>query len=144
MSNPHPDFHPYDETRPGEYHPAQSSLFHRRRLRHEHEEDWPLNRDRDRAHEFADFFFGHPELQGCERALCADLVVESAIELIEPGPVDELEPAPDDVAEALIRRLLADKYTRYYLECYVSPEVRAGNYPLYRRIAALYDRVVTK
>jgi len=135
------EFHPYDDTRPDEYHPAQSRLFHRLQLRNEHEEDWScLNSDRNRAHEFADFYFGHPELHGCERALCAELVVDSAVDLIEPEPVDELDPAPDDVAEALIRRLIGDKYTKCFLDGSVRPDMRAAGY--YRRIAALYDRVV--
>jgi hypothetical protein len=140
MSNDMTSFDYYADWKEGDYQAAQTGLYRRLGLRNEFEEDWAvINRDRDRVKEFADFYFGHPELRGCERGLCAELLVESAIDLIEPEPVDELEPAPDDVAEELMRLLLSDPYTTYHLLPYVRREIREAGY--YRRISQLYDRI---
>ncbi len=137
----YPSFDPYRNLRAGEYEASESQLYHDLQLRVEHEEAWScLNRDRDRTLEFAEFYFNRPDLQGWVRVLCAELVVGSAIDLIEPEPVDELEPASDDVAKELMGRILADPYTKYFMDSAVRPEMRAAGY--YRRLASLYDKVI--
>lgn len=65
MSSENAPFHPFEGTVKGEYRPARRKLYRALGLRTETQEDWAvLNRDRDRAHEFADYYFSHPEMKG--------------------------------------------------------------------------------
>lgn len=83
------DFDPYAECGDTDYQASKSWLFRRLGLKDEFQEDFAcLNGDRDRVLEFVGFYFGDPDLAGWRRVLCADLTVMSALDLIEPEPVD--------------------------------------------------------
>lgn len=125
---------------------AKAWLHREMQLKNATEEDFDLlNADRDRASALADFYFAHPELRGWRRLLCAEIVVASAIDLIEPEFVDGYEPASDDVAEHLLRRLLADPTTRYGLISATRPEMRyAGFYPRLAELVARHSPVAQR
>lgn len=141
MKNSHEKLVPYGDCDPDDYEPSKSWLWSQLNLRSEDEEDWAAwNGDRDRVWEFLEFYRSHPEMSGWRRWLCADLIADSAIDLIEPEPVDELTPASEDESARLVRALLSDPHTRHYLLSSVREDMRASGF--YKRIAALVDRIL--
>jgi len=98
-----------------------------------------LRSDPQRAEELVRFYFSHPELRGLRRHFCAEVVVNSVMEFIDPEPVDELQPAPDDVAELLVRQLLTDLFATHYLLVGTWPPCRDMGAPT--RLTTLVDRL---
>jgi hypothetical protein len=123
----------------GDFYEAKRWVHAVLRLREDPELSVHPSSDPDRAGEFVRFYFEHPELRGWRRHLCAEVATDSVIELIDPERIDERDAAPDDVAEALVGRLLSDRLTGHYLLNATRPEMRALGF--YRRLSAVVDRV---
>lgn len=98
--------------------------------------------DRDRAVEVLEFSLSNPSLRGWRRYVAAELAVDSVVDLIEPEIGDGYEPVPDEVAEPLLRKILADPVTRHHLKGYVRSDMREAGY--YKRLAALVDRLLAE
>lgn len=137
------EFDPFEGCTPGGERAAQHWLYEQLHLRHGPEPDFVLiNSDRDRAAEFLNFFLSSPDLHGWQRYLAAELAVDSIVEFIEPEPIDDYEPAAEDVAEMLLHRVLGNPLTRHHLESYLRADMRDAGY--YKRLTALVDRLVAQ
>jgi hypothetical protein len=130
-------FDPFDGCTPDTF--AESWNWIRQHMRPaDLDEHYHWGSEPERAVEFADLYFSHPELRGWYRYNCADLLVNAAVTWIDPEHNDS-EPATEEQAVSLLGKLLQDEMTRHFLSCSTRPDMRELG--LYPRLSRLIDSV---